>query len=105
MWHRLERADSGRETAGLSDSHRMNVAAVTEARSKARSASDFSPEDLYVFTLALASAWAPASPHVPAALAGRDHAIHRAAVVEATRRLTEPDATTPVLKPPTTEKK
>ena len=93
-WHRLERAGSGRETAGLSGSYRTNVASVTKARTKSRPASDLSAEDLYVFTLALASAWAPASPHVPAALAGRDLATRRAAIVEATRRLTAADATT-----------
>jgi AcrR family transcriptional regulator len=105
MWHRLERAGSGRETAGLSDSHRLNVASVTEARAESRSASGLSPEDLYVFTLALASAWAPASPHVPAALATRDLAAHRAAIVEATRRITAPHAASPLLEPSTTVNK
>jgi AcrR family transcriptional regulator len=88
-WHRLERATSGHETLGLSDSYRANVASVKRARANSRSVVEFSPEDLYVFTLALASAWAPASPHVPAVLAIRGLKTHRAAVVEATRRLTD----------------
>src|SRR5580692_8391456 len=29
-WHRLERAGTGRETAGLTDSHRANTAAVAQ---------------------------------------------------------------------------
>jgi AcrR family transcriptional regulator len=90
-WHRLERASSGHETTGLSDSYRMNVASVATARGKSRVAFDIAPEDMYVFTLALASAWAPASPHVPASVADRDLANHRAAIVAATRRLTGPD--------------
>ena len=44
-WHRLERAGSGRETAGLSGSYRTNVASVTKARTKSRPASDLSAED------------------------------------------------------------
>jgi AcrR family transcriptional regulator len=90
-WHRLERAGSGSETPGLDDSYDRNVASVAAARTTARSDLAFSPDDLYVFTLALASAWALASPHAPAALAGRDVAAHRAAVVEATRHLTTED--------------
>src|ERR1700678_385676 len=31
-WHRLERSGTGRETAGLTESHRINTAAVTDAR-------------------------------------------------------------------------
>lgn len=89
-WHRLERAGAGHETAGLSDSYRANVASVAGARAGHRAASAFTPEDLYVFTLALASAWIPASPHVPIPLAGRDLDTHRTAVVEAVRRLTVP---------------
>jgi AcrR family transcriptional regulator len=89
-WHRLERVGTGHETAGLSDSHRVNVASVAGVQAGRRAAPAFAPEDLYVFTLALASAWIPASPHVPTDLLGRNLDAHRTAVVEAVRRLTVP---------------
>ena len=88
MWHRLERAGTGREPAELSASMRRNADAVRKAQTQNKVPADFAPEDLLVFTLALASAWMPAS---PMALPGpnRSHTEeHRAAVVEAVRRLT-----------------
>jgi AcrR family transcriptional regulator len=89
-WHRLERAGTGRETAGLTDSHRTNTAAVAEVRAEHPAATSFAAEDLYVFTLAIASAWIPGSPFAPAGAMG-DLGRRRAAVVDAVRRLTSED--------------
>lgn len=88
-WHRLERASTRRETAGLTESHRANTAAVAGAHARRRAPS-FAPEDLYVFTLAIAGAWIPGSPYAPAGALG-DLGHRRAAVVEAVRRLTAQD--------------
>jgi AcrR family transcriptional regulator len=90
-WHRLDRAETGRETAGLTHSHRANTAAVAEAQALHQAPSSFAAEDLYVFTLALASAWMPGSPFAPAGALGGGLQRRRAAVVEAVRRLTAPD--------------
>jgi hypothetical protein len=90
-WHRLEQAGTGRETAGLTDSHQTNTAAVGAAQARHQAPSSFAPEDLYVFTLALASAWMPGSPYAPAAALGDVLEHRRAAVVNAVRRLTAPD--------------
>ncbi|GAA0382185.1 hypothetical protein GCM10009530_36190 [Microbispora corallina] len=84
-WHRLERAGTGRAPEGLSDSMRRKTEALAQA-ARPRSG-DFAPEDLLVFVLALASAWTPASPHVPPGFRAEEAAGHRAAVVEAVRRL------------------
>jgi AcrR family transcriptional regulator len=89
-WHRLERVGTGHDTPGLTDSHRVNTAAVADAQARHEAPSSFAAEDLYVFTLALASAWMPASPYAPAAAAAGEHERHRAAVVTAVRRLTSP---------------
>lgn len=88
-WHRLERAGTGRETAGLTESHRENTAAMAEAQAR-HAPPPFAPEDLYVFTLAIASAWIPGSPYAPAGALG-DLEHRRAAVVAAVRRLTARD--------------
>jgi len=87
-WHRLERADTGHEPQGLSDSIRMKTSALARAQAGHRLASAFAPEDLYAFTMALASAWMPASPYAPAALGDDQLEARRSAVVEAVRRLT-----------------
>ena len=89
-WHRLERADTGHEPQGLSDSVRMKTAALARAQAGHRLASAFAPEDLYAFTMALASAWMAASPYAPAALREDQLEARRSAVVEAVRRLTTP---------------
>jgi AcrR family transcriptional regulator len=89
-WHRLERADNGHEPQGLSDSIRMKTAALARAQAGHRLASVFTPEDLYAFTMALASAWMPASPYAPAALSEDQFEARRSAVMEAVRRLTTP---------------
>ena len=89
-WHRLERASARRETAGLTESHRANTAAVAGAHAHGAAPLPFAPEDLYVFTLAIASAWIPGSPHAPAGMLG-DLQHRRAAVVAAVRRLTGHD--------------
>ncbi len=89
-WHRLERASTRRETAGLTESHRANTAAVAGTHAREQALSLFAPEDLYVFTLAIASAWIPGSPYAPAGALG-DLEQRRAAVVEAVRRLTVQD--------------
>src|ERR1700722_15284260 len=83
-------AGGGRETAGLTDSHRTNTAAVAQALARSGATPSFAAEDLYVFTLATASAWMPGSPFAPAGAMG-DHGRRRAAVVAAVRRLTSQD--------------
>jgi AcrR family transcriptional regulator len=87
-WHRLERAGTGHDPAELSSSQRGNADLVAQAQADQQVPTDFTPEDLFVFTLALASAWMPGSPF---ALPGVDHQqieSHRTNVVEAVRRLT-----------------
>jgi AcrR family transcriptional regulator len=91
-WHRLERASTGRETAGLTESHRANTAAVAEAYAGRLPPPSFAPEDLYVFTLAIASAWIAGSPYAPSGTLG-DLEHRRAAVVGAVRCLTVHDGT------------
>jgi AcrR family transcriptional regulator len=87
-WHRLERAGSGREPAELSASMSRNADAIGEAHAGNKVLSDFAAEDLLVFTLALASAWMPASPYSPPTRGRSETRAHRAAVVAAVRRLT-----------------
>ena len=89
-WHRLERADTGHEPQGLSDSIRLKMAALARAQAGHRLASAFAPEDLYAFTMALASARMPASPYAPAALGEDQLEARRSAVVESVCRLTTP---------------
>ena len=89
-WHRLERVGTGRDTPGLTDSHRVNTAALADEQARHAAPSSFAAEDLYVFTLGLASAWMPASPYAPAAAVAGEPERHRAAVVTAVRRLTSP---------------
>jgi|SRR5580692_6603258 AcrR family transcriptional regulator len=89
-WHRLERASSGHETPGLADSHRANTAAMARERLRHPAAPSFAAEDVYVFTLAIASAWLPGSPYAPAGALG-DLTRRRAAVVGAVRLLTAED--------------
>ena len=87
-WHRLERAGTGHEPQGLSDSVVLKTAAIAQAQADGQLTDAMTPEDVYAFTLALASAWLPASPHAPAALSPEQLATHRRAVVDAVRRLT-----------------
>jgi AcrR family transcriptional regulator len=89
-WHRLERAGTGPEPQGLSDSYRVKIAAIASAQARHQLRPSFRPEDVLVFTLALASAWMPASPHAPAPLIGAPLDDRRAAVVDAVRRLITP---------------
>ena len=88
-WHRLERAGTGREPAELSASLRRNADAIGAAQAERQVPGDFAAEDLLVFTLALASAWMPASPTAMPAERTQQTRAHRGAVVEAVRRLTE----------------
>jgi AcrR family transcriptional regulator len=98
-WHRLERAGNGHEPEGLRDSIRMKTAALARAQAGHRLASTFTPEDLYAFTMALASAWMPASPYAPATLSEEQLEARRSAVVEAVRRLTTPTRPRGVTRP------
>jgi AcrR family transcriptional regulator len=91
-WHRLERAGTGREPAELSASLHRNAEAIALAQAGHAVPADFSARDLLVFTLALASAWMPDSPVALPAVTRPRAAAHRAAVVEAVRRLTTPAA-------------
>ncbi|MEV0381075.1 TetR family transcriptional regulator [Nonomuraea sp. NPDC050643] len=83
-WHRLERPSTGHEPDGLRTSMRQKTHAIARAQTGGQVPAAFTAEDLLVFTLALASAWMPTS---PMAAGGQDVERHRAAVVEAVRRL------------------
>ncbi|MER6373147.1 TetR family transcriptional regulator [Streptomyces mirabilis] len=85
-WHRLERSGTDREPQGLGTSMRQKTAAITQAQTDGLLTRTFTPEDLLVFTLALANAWMPTSPMANDQTAEQTRQ-HRAAVVEAVRRL------------------
>jgi hypothetical protein len=87
-WHRLERAGTGHEPHGLSDSVALKTSALSKAQADGQLTDAMTAEDLYAFTLALTSAWLPASPHAPATLSPEQLATHRRAAIEAVRRLT-----------------
>ncbi|MEK8170127.1 TetR family transcriptional regulator [Streptomyces sp. M19] len=95
-WHRLERAGSGPESAGLHASVRRAYAtsgsegSARVARSGPGGRRGFAPEDLLTFTLALVSAWMPDSPYAPAGWDRERAGSRRAAVVEAVSRLAAP---------------
>ncbi|WP_305788140.1 TetR family transcriptional regulator [Symbioplanes lichenis] len=84
-WHRLESGAEQRNPAELNESLEVNAALVADAQRRGAVPGSFSPDDLLVFTLALASAWLPGS---ATAMPRATIAGHRAAVVEAVRRLT-----------------
>jgi AcrR family transcriptional regulator len=86
-WHRLEREGSGHEPVGMRASLHQKAAAIAAAQSQDAIPADFSPEDLLAFTMALAGAWVPASSTAPVTLDEQPNETHRAAVVEAVRRL------------------
>lgn len=86
-WHRLEREGSGHDPVGMRSSMDQKAAAIAAAQAAAEVPSDFSAEDLLAFTLALAAAWMPLSSTVPITLDEHSLVAHRAAVVEAVRRL------------------
>ncbi|SDL41738.1 TetR family transcriptional regulator [Nonomuraea jiangxiensis] len=83
-WHRLERSGTGHEPDGLRDSMGRKTDAIAAAQADGQVTAAFTPEDLLAFTLALTNAWMPTS---PVAATGQDTRRHRAAVVEAVRRL------------------
>ncbi|SDL42038.1 DNA-binding transcriptional regulator, AcrR family [Nonomuraea maritima] len=87
-WLRLERGRTEREPEGLGASVRRKIDALAEAQAAKRVAAEFTAEDLLAFTLALATAWVPASPTAPADLTPDQLDTRRTAVVEAVRRLT-----------------
>ncbi|GLW10759.1 putative TetR family regulatory protein [Microtetraspora sp. NBRC 13810] len=88
-WQRLERAGTGAggDPAGMSDSMRRKIDAVAGEQGARRLPADFAPADLVVFTLALTCAWMPTSAMAPTLGDGDRIEGHRAAVVEAVRRL------------------
>ncbi|MFG2077147.1 hypothetical protein [Nonomuraea maritima] len=87
-WLRLERGRTEREPEGLGASVRRKIEALAEAQAAKRVAAEFTAEDLLAFTLALATAWVPASPTAPADPTPDQLDTRRTAVVEAVRRLT-----------------
>jgi AcrR family transcriptional regulator len=87
-WLRLERGPSEREPEGLGASMRQKVSAIAQAQTTDQVTSEFTPEDLLAFTLALANAWLPTSPTAPVELTADQLDTRRSAVVEAVRRLT-----------------
>ncbi|MFF4730115.1 TetR family transcriptional regulator [Streptomyces mirabilis] len=92
-WHRLERSGTDHEPQGLGTSMRQKTAAITQAQTDGLLTTTFTPEDLLVFTLALANAWMPTSPMANDQAAEQTRQ-HRAAVVEAVRRLVAGTSTT-----------
>jgi hypothetical protein len=66
---------------------RQKTAAITQSQTDGLLTTAFSPEDLLVFTLALANAWMPTSPMATNDQAAEQTRQHRDAVVEAVRRL------------------
>ncbi|MFF2124037.1 TetR family transcriptional regulator [Streptomyces olivochromogenes] len=93
-WHRLERSGTDHEPQGLGTSMRQKTAAITQAQTDGLLTTTFTPEDLLVFTLALANAWMPTSPMATNDQAAEQTRQHRAAVVEAVRRLVAGTPTT-----------
>jgi AcrR family transcriptional regulator len=89
-WHRLEREGSGHEPVGMRASLHQKAAAIGAAQSEGGVSPDFSAEDLLAFTMALAGAWLPSSSTAPVPLDEQPLGEHRAAVVEAVRRLVTP---------------
>ncbi|GAA2598012.1 TetR family transcriptional regulator [Winogradskya consettensis] len=83
-WHRLEEGADKRNPAELNDSLEHNAGLIATAQDRGTLPTTFTPADLLVFTLALSSAWMPGS---PTAMPRAALDIHRAAVVEAVRRL------------------
>lgn len=88
-WNRLERTGSDHEPKGLRASMRQKTDAITQAQADAQVTTTFTSEDLLVFTLALTNAWTPTSPMATAHSDSDSQQTqeHRAAVVEAVRRL------------------
>lgn len=86
-WNRMER--TGRDTGPvqLAASMQQKTEAIARAQTAGSVPAWFPAEDLLTFVLALASAWTPASPVIPAALDAAVLRTHRDAVIEAVRRL------------------
>ncbi|MEU9087541.1 TetR family transcriptional regulator [Streptomyces sp. NPDC048357] len=86
-WNRMER--TGRDTGPvqLAASMQQKTEAIAQAQTAGSIPAAFPAEDLLTFVLALASAWTPASPVIPAALDPAVLRTHRDAVIEAVRRL------------------
>lgn len=86
-WNRLERPGRGPGPVQLAASMQQKTAAIIQAQADGQVPKTFTAEDLLTFVLALASAWTPNSAMTPAGLDATDLHSHRAAVVEAVRRL------------------
>ena len=86
-WNRLERPGHGPGPLQLAASMRQKTAAITQAQADGQVPKTFTAEDLLTFVLALAGAWTPSSAMTPAGLDATELHSHRAAVVEAVRRL------------------
>jgi AcrR family transcriptional regulator len=83
-WHRMEEGAAKRNPAELNESLEHNAGLIGAAQQQGALPTTFTPDDLLVFTLALCSAWMPGS---ATAMPRAAIAAHRAAVVEAVRRL------------------
>ncbi|MFJ3841750.1 TetR family transcriptional regulator [Streptomyces sp. NPDC090054] len=86
-WNRMERTDRDTGPVQLAVSMRQKTEAIARAQTAGSLPEVFPAEDLLTFVLALASAWTPASPVIPAALDSAVLRTHRDAVIEAVRRL------------------
>ncbi|GAA4607567.1 TetR family transcriptional regulator [Actinoallomurus liliacearum] len=94
LWKLLERPSA----TGLEpDAFRRKTAEVADAQQRDDVAQDMAPADLLTMVLAVAQAWFWAAEGVDAEEGGRSWsqerlALHRAAVVQAARRIVEPTA-------------
>ena len=92
LWKLLERPSA---TGPEPDAFRRKTTAVAEAQQRGELAREIEPADLLTMVLAAAQAWFWAAEGVDAEEGGQSWsaerlALHRSAVVEAARRLTEP---------------
>ncbi|MDX6345268.1 MAG: hypothetical protein QOF84_58, partial [Streptomyces sp.] len=94
LWKLLERPSA----TGLEpDAFRRKAAEVADAQQRGGVAQEMEPVDLLTMVLAAAQAWFWAAEGVDAEESGQSwspqrQALHRSAVVEAARRMTEPKA-------------
>jgi AcrR family transcriptional regulator len=86
-WNRMERTSGRAGPPELLASTELKTRAITEAQAAGHIPGTFTPEDLLVFTMALATAWTPTFPMPHATVDTENLGAHRAAIVEAVRRL------------------
>jgi AcrR family transcriptional regulator len=86
-WNRMERTSGRPGPPELLASTELKTRAITGAQAAGHIPGTFTPEDLLVFTMALATAWTPTFPMPHATVDAENLRAHRAAIVAAVRRL------------------